>query len=115
MPSAIHLPGGAANAALMLVSAGLAAAYGPRGVRVNAVNPSLTLTERMEQGLQVEARLRGISVQQALAQASERIPLGRVATAEEVASAVVFLASARASYISGAILSIDGAISPMVV
>ena len=37
-----HLAGGAANAALMLASAGLAAAWGPKGVRVNAVNPALT-------------------------------------------------------------------------
>src|SRR5690606_20478917 len=39
--SPTHLSGGAANAALMLVSAGMAAAYGPKGVRVNAVNPGL--------------------------------------------------------------------------
>ena len=40
-----HLPGGAANAALMLATVGLAAAYGPKGVRVNAINPGGTLTE----------------------------------------------------------------------
>ena len=110
-----HMAGGAANAALMLISAGLAAAYGPKGVRVNAVNPSLTLTERMEEGLQADARLNGITREEALARASARMPLGRVTTAEEVANAVLFLCSARASYISGAILSMDGAITPIVV
>lgn len=110
-----HMAGGAANAALMLISAGLAAAYGPKGVRVNAVNPSLTLTERMEEGLQADARLNGITREEALARASARMPLGRVATAEEVANAVLFLCSPRASYISGAILSMDGAITPIVV
>ena len=50
-----------------------------------------------------------------LAKASARMPLGRVATPEEIANAVLFLCSPKASYISGAILSVDGAISPIVV
>ena len=91
-----HLPGGAANAALMLASAGLAAAYGPRGVRVNAVNPGITRTERMQQGLEADARLAGT-------------------TPDEIANAVVFLCSPRASYITGAILAMDGAMTAMVV
>jgi NAD(P)-dependent dehydrogenase (short-subunit alcohol dehydrogenase family) len=110
-----HLAGGAANAALMLASAGLAAAYGPRGVRVNAVNPSLTLTDRMAEGIAADARLRGISEEEALRQAQARMPLGRLALPEDIANAVVFLASPRAGYISGAILSMDGAATPMVV
>ena len=115
VPSPVHMAGGAANAALMLVSAGLAAAYGPKGVRVNAVNPALTLTERMQEGLAADARLNNITPEQALEHASARMPLGRIATANEIADAVLFLCSSRASYISGSILSIDGAIYPMVV
>lgn len=110
-----HLPGGAANAALMLVSAGLAAAYGPRGVRVNAVNPGLTLTERLREGMLAEARMEGGTPEEALARESAKLPLGRIAAPEEIADAVVFLCSARASYISGAILTMDGAVTPMVV
>src|SRR6185369_10714289 len=110
-----HLAGGAANAALMLASAGLAAAYGPRGVRVNAVNPTVTLTDRMAQGLAADARLRNISTDEALRQAQARMPLGRLALPEDIANAVVFLASPRAGYISGAVLSMDGAATPMVV
>lgn len=114
-PSAIHLPGGAANAALMLASAGLALAYGPKGVRVVAVNPGLTLTERLKEGMAADARLQGISADEALARATAKLPLGRIATPEEIADAVVFLASARASYITGAVIAMDGAASPMVV
>ena len=44
-----------------------------------------------------------------------KLPLGRMATPEEVSCVVVFLASPRASYVSGAILSVDGAGSPLVV
>jgi NAD(P)-dependent dehydrogenase (short-subunit alcohol dehydrogenase family) len=112
--SPIHLPGGAANAALMLVSAGLAAAYGPRGVRVNAVNPGLTLTERLKEGMAADAKMNQISEEEALRRANERLPLRRIAEPEEIANAVVFLASPRASYISGAILAMDGAVTPMV-
>jgi NAD(P)-dependent dehydrogenase (short-subunit alcohol dehydrogenase family) len=109
-----HLPGGAANAALMLVSAGMATAYGARGVRVNAVNPGLTATERLKEGLAVDARANGISEEEALRRACGDLPLGRIAEPEEIADAVAFLASARASYITGAILAMDGAVVPMI-
>jgi len=110
-----HLAGGAANAALMLATAGLAAAWGPRGVRVNAVNPALTLTDRMAEGIAADARLRGLPEDEILKQATTRAPLGRLATPEDIANAVVFLASPRSGYISGAIVSMDGAAVPMVV
>ena len=113
--SPIHLPGGAANAALMLVSAGLANAYASRGVRVNAVNPGLTLTERLKEGMAADAQLHGIDAEEAQRRAVARLPLGRIAQPEEIADAVVFLASARAGYITGAIIAMDGAATPMVV
>ena len=113
--SPIHLPGGAANAALMLVSAGLAAAYGPQGIRVNAINPGLTLTDRLQEGLAAEARIKGIDTEEAMAQAVAKIPLGRMADPEEIAQAVLFLASSKASYITGICMSMDGALNPIVV
>ena len=113
--SPVHMPGGAANAALMLVTAGMASAYAGRGIRVNAVNPGLTLTERLKEGMQADARMQGISPDEALARAKAKLPLGRIATPEEIAHAVLFLASSKASYVSGAILSMDGAVNPIVV
>jgi NAD(P)-dependent dehydrogenase (short-subunit alcohol dehydrogenase family) len=110
-----HLAGGSANAALMLASAGLAAAYAGKGVRVNAVNPGLTLTERLHEGMQAEARQQGISVEEALTRAKSTRPLGRIAEPSEIADAVVYLASNRASYITGAVVAMDGAVTPMVV
>lgn len=115
MATPTHMAGGAANAALMLVSAGLASAYGRQGVRVNAINPGMTLTDRMDEGLATDARMSGMSKEQVLAKSSERMPLGRPATPEEIANAVVFLCSPCASYISGAVLSMDGAATPTVV
>ena len=110
-----HLAGGAANAALMLASAELAAAYAGKGVRVNAVNPGRTFTERLHEGMQAEARRHGISIEEALTRAKVTRPLGRIAEPSEIADAVVYLASNRASYITGAVVSMDGAVTPMVV
>ena len=110
-----HLAGGAANAALMLASAELAAAYAGKGVRVNAVNPGRTFTERLHEGMQTEARQQGVTVEEAIARATKSLPLKRFANPEEIADAVVYLASARASYVTGALLAMDGALTPMVV
>lgn len=113
--SPTHLPGGSANAALMLATAGLANAYGAKGVRVNAVNPGATLTDRLKEGLAAESRLAGISVEEALRRATSRTALGRLAEPDEIAAVVLFLSSSQASYVSGAIIGMDGVGIPTVV
>ena len=111
----VHLPGGAANAALMLASAGLAAAYAPRGVRINVVNPGVTQTERFHEGIRAAAQMEQIGIEEATQRALARIPLGRFAQPEEIANVVLFLASSCASYVTGAIVMMDGAATPLVV
>jgi NAD(P)-dependent dehydrogenase (short-subunit alcohol dehydrogenase family) len=98
----------------MLATAGLAAAYGPKGVRVNAINPGGTLTTRMQEGLAAEARMTGRSVDDLLAAQQARIPLRRLATPEEIAEVALFLASERASYVTGAIVPMDGGASAVI-
>ena len=115
VPSAIHLPGGAANAALMLVTAGMASAYADQGIRVNAVNPGLTATERLFEGFRAESRVNGLSMDDLLAKAQARQPMKRLPEPREIADAVVYLASARASYVTGVNLTMDGALTPIVV
>ena len=104
----VHLPGGAANAALMLATVGLAAAYGPRGVRINAINPGGTLTGRVQEGLNAEARMTGLAADEILARQQARIPLQRLGTPEEIAEVTLFLASSHASYVTGAVIPMDG-------
>ena len=113
--SAMHLPGGAANAALMLVSAGLANAWGGHGIRVNAINPGATYTDRVKNSLETESRLTGKTEEELLKANEARIPLGRFAHPEEIANTALFLASDRASYVTGALITMDGALTPMVV
>jgi NAD(P)-dependent dehydrogenase (short-subunit alcohol dehydrogenase family) len=104
----IHIAGGAANAALMLATAGLAQAYGPKNIRVVAVNPGLTMTERLKEGIQAEARYQGSTPEEALQAASSKMLLGRIAEPEEIADTVVYLSSNRASYVNGTTLAMDG-------
>jgi NAD(P)-dependent dehydrogenase (short-subunit alcohol dehydrogenase family) len=113
--SPVHIPGGAANAALMLATAGLANAYAGKGVRVVGVNPGMTNTGRVAEGLASDARFQGISVDEARQRGVEKIPIGRMAEPEEIAAAVLFLASPRASYITGVTVSMDGASAPTIV
>jgi NAD(P)-dependent dehydrogenase (short-subunit alcohol dehydrogenase family) len=110
-----HLPGGAANAALMLVTVGLANAYAAKGVRVVGLNPGLTKTDRVAEGLKADAKLNGISEDEALRRSQERVPLGRLAEPEEIADLAVFAASKRASYLTAVVITMDGASSPIVV
>jgi NAD(P)-dependent dehydrogenase (short-subunit alcohol dehydrogenase family) len=112
--SPTHLAGGAANAALMLATAGLGAAYAASGVRVVGVSPGLTETGRVAEGLAADARLAKISLDEARKRSVGRIPIGRLASPREIADAVLFLASPRASYVTGVTLSVDGGQNPVV-
>jgi len=87
---------GSSKAAVNLLTKAWAAEYGPRGVRVNAVSPGPTRTEGTE------------AMGEALEQLAAQAPAGRPATADEIAEAIVFLATDRAGFIHGAKLAVDG-------
>jgi NAD(P)-dependent dehydrogenase (short-subunit alcohol dehydrogenase family) len=112
--SPTHLAGGSANAALMLATAGLGAVYAGTGLRIVGVSPGLTETDRVAEGLAADAKLAGISLDEARRRSLARVPMGRPALPREIADAVVFLASDKASYVTGATLSMDGGQNPVV-
>ena len=97
LPISIHLPGGSVNAALNLVLKGLSNEYGPKNIRVNAASPGPIMSARQQQ-----------MIDAGMGNPAKGIPLGRLGEAAEVADAVVFLASERAAYITGQVLSLDG-------
>lgn len=92
----------AAKAALSNYTRALAVELGPRGIRVNAVLPSVVWTDRT-------AILRDNPA--IVSRQVARFPLGRIAEAEEIASAIAFLASADASFITGVDLPVDGGLT----
>lgn len=107
-PHPSHLAGGAANAALLLSTLGLGQYYARYGIRLNAVNPGYTLTDRIDHTIGHEARRLGVTPEEALSQLSAGLPLRRFGRPEEIADVVLFLASERASYVVGAYISVDG-------
>ena len=88
----------------------LARELGPKGVRVNGILPGYIRTGRIDQLMDDAARRHGTTPESERAALERDIPLGRVGTPEELARAVIFLGSDLSSYVSGAMLPVDGAL-----
>lgn len=93
----------ATKGAIIALTKSAAKELAPQGIRVNAVAPGIIKTERFAElyeanGEKIDERI-------------SRIALGRLGTPEDIANACAFLASDRASYISGHILGVDGCAS----
>ncbi len=86
----------------------LAQELGPYGITVNAVCPGPILTERLISLFEKAVEERGITMEEAQAAWTSQIPLGRLGQPEEFGAVVAFLASARASFVNGALLQVDG-------
>ena len=82
--------------------------FGKDGITVNNVAPGFTATERLKQLARSRATEAGLTEEASLARLGEQTALQRVGLAEEVADAIVWLASYRASYITGQTLLVDG-------
>lgn len=102
-----YIAGVTGNAALMAFTRALGGESVDYGVRVVGVNPGQVETDRLRQRLERKARAE-LGDPGRWRELVITPPFGRLARADEVADTVVYLASARASYISGAIVTVDG-------
>jgi NAD(P)-dependent dehydrogenase (short-subunit alcohol dehydrogenase family) len=93
----------AAKAGILNLTRSLAVRYGPFGVRVNAIAPGTLKTPAWEQRQQKDPGV--------FERVAKWYPLGRVGEPEDVAGAVLFLASDEAAWISGAVLPVDGGLT----
>lgn len=90
------------------LSKSIATDYGKEGITSNVILPGSILTDRTMQVAADLAKRNGIDLEKAKKERVKDIPIGRYGTIEEIGQAVAFLASGKASYINGAILSVDG-------
>jgi 3-oxoacyl-[acyl-carrier protein] reductase len=86
----------------------LANEFGSDGITVNNVCPGYTLTDRLDELAEKQARIASVTREDIFKTWSSEIPIGRLARPEEFAALVAFLASERASSINGTSIAVDG-------
>ncbi len=104
----LYIPGSACNAAVRMFSKELSMELGPMNIRVNSLGPGRIQTARADRLHAANAPEQGMSEAEILKGLVETIPSNRLGTVADVADAVCFLVSERASYVNGSALVIDG-------
>ncbi|MFN9613906.1 MAG: SDR family oxidoreductase [Dolichospermum sp.] len=111
-PRPNFLPGGTTNAALLNFTRGISKELALDNIRINAISPGLTDTERAKTLAVQNAESFGITVDEYKAQAVKSIPLGKIVKPEEIAALALFLVSDLAASITGAEIQVDGGTTP---
>ena len=96
------------KAAMLGLNRSIAYDYGVEGIRCNALCPGWVRTEMAERAIGEFAAMKGMETEQLIEEMVRVYPLRRMASPEEIASIVAFLASDDASFITGSVLSADG-------
>jgi NAD(P)-dependent dehydrogenase (short-subunit alcohol dehydrogenase family) len=96
------------NVAVAAMTKNLADELGPRGINVTVVHPGMTRTERTPEAMAAMAQARGTTVEELERALESGVSIGRLVTAEEVASVVAFLASPRSVALNGDAVAAGG-------
>lgn len=110
---------GAAKAAMIAMTSSLAKEVALDGITANTISPGTIHSDRLDEGFRKVVAEQGLAsdaswaeIEKAVLPMFAEVPMGRVGTLEEIADAIAFLASPRASYITGANLRLDGGMWP---
>ncbi|RXT07250.1 SDR family oxidoreductase [Ammoniphilus sp. CFH 90114] len=111
-PSPTFLPGGTVNAALLNFTKGISRDLAAYGIRINAISPGITATERAEMLAQQNAEANGITIEEQKKEDNAGIPLGQMVQPEEIATMALILASDIIPSMTGTEIVIDGGKQP---
>jgi NAD(P)-dependent dehydrogenase (short-subunit alcohol dehydrogenase family) len=113
-PTLDFIAGSMVNAALVNFTRGISRELARYDVRVNAVSPGWTMTERQEHSFALQAAARQVSPRDVERQQSRSIPLNRLVTGQEVATLVLMLVSDQLPSMTGEDIIIDGGATPSI-
>lgn len=111
-PGPMFLAGSTANAALLNFTRGISKELARSNVRINAISPGTTATERMQRLAEQNAKAKGITIDAQKAEQNAAIPLGHVVDPAEIAAMALLLVSDRVPSITGTEIVIDGGQQP---
>jgi len=106
--SKTNLPYNASKAAVVSITKSLALAHAADGIRVNCVCPGFVETDMWTQVAREQGAVLGLTPEEFTRQRLAQVPLGRMERAEDVASVIGFLASARSGYMTGQAINVTG-------
>jgi 3-oxoacyl-[acyl-carrier protein] reductase len=107
-PNITTMANGLSNAAVVNWTKSMSLQYAADGILVTSIAPGSIETPRQLHGLQQDADIKGVSLDELLKARVQDIPLQRLGRPEEIAAVVVFLASEQSSYITGTCVTVDG-------
>lgn len=113
-PSQDFIAGSMVNAALVNFTRGISRELAPHNVRINAISPGWTMTERQERSFALQADAHHISVEELERRQARSIPLNRLVSADEIATLTLLLVSDRLPSMTGEDIVIDGGATPSI-